>query len=137
MGRFAVEVNLANHEDAILVKAGSLEPDQVRRVRVSGTVDPGASHLVVPKSVATQLGLSSAGKATVHYADRRKAIRDVVKDVDVELLQREGTFKAIVEPRRTDVLIGAIVLEDLDLLVDCTSQTLQPRDPHRIVAELE
>ena len=25
----------------------------------------------------------------------------------------------------------------LDLLVDCTSQTLEPRDPKRIVAELE
>jgi predicted aspartyl protease len=136
MGRVAVEVNLANHEDEILVKAGTLTPDKVRRVRVPGVADCGASRLVVPKSVAVQLGLSPAGKAIVRYADRRKATRDVVKDVDVEL-QRHGTFKAIVEPKRTDVLVGAIVLEDLDLLIDCTGQTLQPRDPHRIVAELE
>jgi hypothetical protein len=42
-----------------------------------------------------------------------------------------------VEPNRTDVLIGAIVLEDLDLLVDCRTQTLRPRDPGGIIAEIE
>lgn len=55
----------------------------------------------------------------------------------VELLERHGTFKAIVESERDDVLIGAIVLEDLDLLVDCRTQTLQPRDPGGIITEIE
>lgn len=55
----------------------------------------------------------------------------------VELFGRHGTFKAIVEPKREDVLIGAIVLEDLDLLVDCRTQTLQPRDPKGIITEIE
>ena len=34
-------------------------------------------------------------------------------------------------------LIGAIVLEDLDLLVDCTNQRLVPRDPKYVVSEIE
>jgi hypothetical protein len=34
-------------------------------------------------------------------------------------------------------LIGAIVMEDLDFLVDCAIQTLQPRDPNGIVGEIE
>jgi hypothetical protein len=37
-------------------------------------------------------------------------------------------FTAIVEPKRATALIGAIVLEDLDPLVDCTNQRLVPRD---------
>ena len=65
------------------------------------------------------------------------AIRPVATHIDVELLGRHGTFKAIVEPKRKDALIGAIVLEDLDLVVDCVSQTLLPRDPNRIIAEIE
>ena len=36
----------------------------------------------------------------------------------VELNGRHGTFSVIVEPKRKTALIGAIVLEDLDLLVD-------------------
>lgn len=46
-------------------------------------------------------------------------------------------FNAIVEPQRDSALIGAIVLEDLDLIVDCTTQQLVPRDPERIVSAIE
>jgi hypothetical protein len=92
---------------------------------------------VLPAKVAKQLGVPTAGKATVRYADRRKATLAVAEDVRLELLGRHGTFKAVLEPNRKDVLIGAIVLEDLDLLVDCRTQTRQPRDPKVIVVEIE
>ena len=137
MGRVTVEIELTNHQDSVLAGHGNLAADKVRHVRVSGLVDTGASYLVLPKSVAVQLGVPAAGKAIVRYADRRKATRNVVGDVQVDLLGRQGTFKAIVEPKRDDVLIGAIVLEDLDLLVDCRTQKLRPRDPDGIVAEIE
>ena len=55
----------------------------------------------------------------------------------LKLLGRDGIFKAIVEPDRKDVLVGAIVLEDLDFVVDCITQKLQPRDPDRIISEIE
>ncbi len=137
MGRVNVEVDLANFEDLVLAKAGALAPEQVRRLRVPGIVDTGASFLVLPKRVATQLGVPAAGKAIVRYADRRKGTRNLVNSVAVELLGRRGTFRAVVEPKREDVLVGAIVLEDLDLRVDCHTQQLRPRDPTGIVTEIE
>jgi hypothetical protein len=51
-------------------------------------------------------------------------------------LGRDGVFTAVVEPKRRTALIGAIVLEDLDFLVDCTQQ-LVPRDPRFVVSEVE
>jgi predicted aspartyl protease len=137
MGRVTVEVKLANFNDLVGAEGGFIQPQQVRRLRVPGVVDTGASYLVLPEKVATQLGVPKGGKATVCYADRRKAKRQIVERVELELLGRHGIFKAIVEPRRKDVLVGAIVLEDLDLLVDCRKQTLQPRDPDGYVAELD
>jgi hypothetical protein len=50
---------------------------------------------------------------------------------------RDSIFKAAVEPKRDTALIGAIVLEDLDFLVDCEKQRLVPRDPRFIVSEAE
>jgi hypothetical protein len=50
---------------------------------------------------------------------------------------RESIFNAVVEPGRESALIGAIVLEDLDLLVNCTAQRLVPRDPKQIISEAE
>ena len=50
---------------------------------------------------------------------------------------RDGHFTAVVEPKRDTALIGAIVLEDLDFLADCTKGRLVPRDPDYIVSEIE
>lgn len=135
-GRINVDVALANNSDVQLYAAGVLAGDKVRRVRIMGLVDTGASHLVLPESVVKQLGLPDAGVIAVRYADQRKKRRRVVDQVQVELLGRRGTFKAVVEPARTDALIGAIVLEDLDLVPDCQTQTLQPRDPKQIIVEI-
>lgn len=137
MGRVHVGLEVAKNFDVRKFQEGTMPADQVRRERLTGVVNSGASYLVIPEKVAKQLGVPKAGSATVPDADRRTASRAVVEDVRVELLGRHGTFKAVVEPRRKDVLIGAIVLEDLDLLVDCRTQTLQPRDPKQIIAEIE
>jgi hypothetical protein len=52
-------------------------------------------------------------------------------------LGRHGTFTALVEPQRETALLGAIVLEDLDLLVDCPSDRVVPGDPNIQVHEIE
>jgi predicted aspartyl protease len=137
MGRITVEFSIANYKDVVMADAGSLPPDQVRRATLQGVVDTGATRLVLPESIVQQLGLTPSGEATVRFADRRSARRAMVKDVSVELLGRQGVFSAVVEPGRSDALIGAIVMEDLDFLVDCGSQTLQPRDPGGIISEIE
>ncbi|MHB1424046.1 MAG: aspartyl protease family protein [Gemmataceae bacterium] len=137
MGRVAVEVEVVNYRDLIRAEEGDIPAEQIRRMRVKGIVDAGATYLVVPKCVADHLGVPRRGQVRVLYADHRRATRPVVEGVQVELLGRRGTFKAVVEPKREDVLIGAIVLEDLDLLIDCRTQTLQPRDPGGIITEIE
>jgi hypothetical protein len=43
----------------------------------------------------------------------------------------------LLDPARADTMIGAIVLEDLDFLVDCQRQQLVPRDPHVAIYEIE
>jgi predicted aspartyl protease len=137
MGRVAVEVDLINFADTVRAKDGTIQPDQVRRVRAKGVVDTGANWLVLPKTLADQLGIRPTAKVQVTYADRRRATRPDLEGVQLEVLGRHGLFRAIVEPKREDVLIGAIVLEDLDLIVDCVTQTLQPRDPKQYTAEIE
>jgi hypothetical protein len=61
----------------------------------------------------------------------------MVSNVWLSLEGRDGVFSAIVEPDRTTALIGAIVLEELDLMVDCATQSIHPRDPDRIISEVE
>lgn len=137
MGRFSVPLNLANDRDVGLAEAGAMPPEDVRRASIVGVVDSVAAHLVLPEKVVKQLGLPDAGRVKVRYADHRSGKRKRVGHVLLQLLGREAVFTAIVEPKRETALIGAVVLEELDLLVDCTHQTLRPRDPDWIVSEIE
>jgi predicted aspartyl protease len=109
----------------------------VREATIQGVVDTGATRLVIPARVAKQLGAREVGEVQVRYADRRRAIRHLVDDVLVELLGCQATFRAVVEPNRDSALIGAIVLEELDFLVDCATETLHPRDPDHLTSEIE
>jgi predicted aspartyl protease len=137
MGRFKVAMQLTNNKDRILAENGTIEMKKVRTLKIQGVVDSGATRLVLPASVVKKLGLTVAKQVRVRYADRRVAVRDAVQEVHVELLGRDGNFTAIVEPKRRTALIGAIVLEDLDFLVDCTLQKLVPRNSKYIVSEIE
>jgi predicted aspartyl protease len=137
MGRFAVRLQIANRGDEVLAERGLLKPELVRRLELDGVVDSGAAYLVLPQSVVKKLGLPLGPKVKVRHADRRQATRDSAEDVRLELQGRKGIFTAVVEPKRRTALIGAVVLEVLDLLVDCTHLKLVPRDPDFVVSEIE
>ena len=137
MARFETEIELANYDDVILARAGIITPDKIRRCKLSGVVDSGAAELVLPESVAKQLGVRVKRKVKVRYADDRNAMRDMVELVQVKLLGRDGVYDAIVEPKRKTVLIGAFVLENLDFLIDPKNEKLVPRDPRFIISEIE
>ena len=137
VGRFAIDFEVANFGDVELARRGLLRAEEVRRTTIRGWVDSGATKLVLPKAAANELGLTLTDPISVRYADGRLARRREAEGAYVELLGRHGTFSAIVEPKRDTALIGAIVLEDLDLLVDCQQQRLVPRDPSGPIYEIE
>jgi len=137
MGRFSVEFVVANNRDVVRLQPGEPILDSVKHLSLSGVVDSGAARLVLPPRVADELQLQDDGQTTVRYADQRREKRRLVSNVWLQLLGRHGVFSAVVEPDRTDALIGAIVLEELDLLVDCATQSLYPREPDSILTEIE
>ena len=137
MGRFFIEVELANDEDVMRAESGLIAFENVRRERVRGLVDSGATRLVIPDSLAQRLGLKLSGNVQVRYADGRTASRSIAQRIHLSFGGRDSVFNAVVEPDRESALIGAIVLEDLDFLVDCAGQRLVPRDPQQIISEAE
>ena len=115
VGRFSVECQLANHKEVAWAEGGFIPADQVHRTTVSGVVDTGTSRLVLPPSAVVTLGLPESGHTVVKFADGRREPRATVADVQLEYGGRSGVFSAVVEPGRTDALIGAMVLEELDV----------------------
>ena len=92
---------------------------------------------MLPEAVVKRLGLPLSTAVNVRYADGRRAKRRAVKGVFVRLLDAIAHSRPSCEPKRETALIGAIVLEDLDLLVDCVAQQVVPRDPRGETFEIE
>lgn len=131
-----MHLDLANNTDMQRGLEGDISMSDVRTAKVEGWVDTGAAHLVLPKSVVDRLGLPVAGQTKATLADGTVRIRDYVKQVWLSMGDRDGVFKAIVEPNREDALIGAIVMEDLDMVADPVTGRCIPRHPDVMIAEL-
>ncbi|MEO1402085.1 MAG: hypothetical protein AAFV72_12675 [Cyanobacteria bacterium J06635_1] len=62
MGAVRATVKLTNAVDDELVRRGVLNPKLLRQTQEEGLVDTGAVSLVIPESVAQELGLRILGQ---------------------------------------------------------------------------
>ena len=84
VGRFSVEIEIVNNADLIRLQDGHLPADQVRRERIQGVVDSGATKLVLPAALVKCLGLPLGDPVNVRDADGRRARRKGVDQVYVQ-----------------------------------------------------
>ena len=99
-------------------------------------MDTGAVSLVIPEEVANELGLRRRGTRTVVYADERRDQRPVGRGVTIEIGSLATETECIIGAAGSEVLIGQVVLEALDLVADCTKRTVTPRHPEGPVLAL-
>ena len=116
--RHTTEIKLANLSDLFLVEAGVMEPEDVRRLTVENAlVDTGATRLCLPTSLIEHLGLRPVDKRTARTATGIVE-RTVYSEVEYTLLERSSTIRVTDLPEGSPILIGHMVLEELDLCVD-------------------
>jgi hypothetical protein len=87
-------------------------------VELESKIDTGATLLVLPGAVAKELEFPVIRKQLVKYANEKTEERDVVWGVEVTICDRKGVFEAVVEPQKKYALVGAVVMETLDLIVE-------------------
>ena len=96
-------------------------------LHASALVDTGALHLCLPESLARQLDLPFERFRRVTFADGRVMEAPYVGPICLKVCERECYVGAMVFG--DEVLMGAIPMEDLDLLVDPARRQVIPRDP--------
>ncbi|MFA0783575.1 aspartyl protease family protein [Fervidibacter sacchari] len=108
-------------------------------IELTVKVDTGATMLVLPGWLQEQLQFPVIRRRLVRYANEETVEREVVYGVEVTVCGRTGVFEAVIEPAKRYGLLGAIVLEALDLIADPRSQRLyvNPRSPDLPMAEIE
>lgn len=114
MGKVMARIKISNHDD------------DSRNVELEALVDTGATMMVVPMDIVRKLGLAKVTTRTVRYADNRQAERTIYGPASIELMGRTAHFDVLAERVGSQPLIGQVVLELLDLVVNPRERRLMP-----------
>ena len=119
MGLIYADIELAN------AKNGSL-----KSMAVKALVDTGAMTLCIPEHIAIQLQLQEIDKREVTTADEHRHVVPYVGPIQIRFENRTCFTGALVIGE--SVLMGAVPMEDMDLVVSPSGQTItvNPKSPN-------
>ena len=132
MGLTYAEITLFNTYDLNLAKKKIIPESDVRQVAVNALVDSGAFMLTISDTIKRQLDLDVVELREIELADGSRSECEIVGPVDIRFKTRSTTCRAVVIPSAPEVLLGAIPLEDMDVILDLKKQelTLPPDRPY-------
>jgi clan AA aspartic protease len=112
--------------------------DTAKSMEIDAVIDTGATMLVLPQNLVEELELRKIREAKVKYANNQTQLKPVYSAVIVEIKGRVGTFDVLAETEGSQPLVGQVVLEVLDLIVDPSSRTLtvNPLSPDVPIVEI-
>jgi clan AA aspartic protease len=125
MGTVYAEIILKNAADVSDTQRGHRAEKDVRQCTVRALVDTGAGTLVINEEVRRQLGLEIKGLRGAYLADGLRQVCRVTEPVEIHWKNRDTVCRALLPPGAEEVLLGAIPLEDMDLIVDPAGQELR------------
>jgi clan AA aspartic protease len=106
---------------ADIALANDLRPD-LAPVHARALVDSGAVNLCIPQEVAGQLGLKVRQRRLIELADGSTQEVDIVAPVSLTFENRFTSTTAMVIGN--EVLLGAIPMQDLDVMIDPREERL-------------
>lgn len=137
MGLVYADVELINGYDLENARLHVIGEEEVRRMHVNMLVDSGALMLCINENIQEQLQFPVDEKRTAETADGRIIECDVVKGVELRFKNRKTTCRAMVLPGNTEPLLGAIPLEDMDVLIHSQRQELIINPDHPYLAQMK
>jgi clan AA aspartic protease len=139
MGLVYAEIELINAGDMELARRHYIDHDDIKKITVTMLVDTGAYNLCINEDIQSQLQLPFVEKRMAYTADNRRVEMDVVGPVFVKFKNRTTSCLAMVLPGDSEPLLGAIPLEDMDVLIHPLRQELivNPDHPYMSVMSLK
>jgi predicted aspartyl protease len=124
MGQVHVQVILTNYREEVLARLGQFSADRVHRYETEALIDTGTYQSVLPPAVAERLGLLRLGRTVAQMANGQTEEVDTSEVFTIEIMGRRMHEDAMI--MGTHVLLGVIVREKLDLVVDTLRGRLMP-----------
>ena len=124
MGLIYADIELINSEDLGLAKRHYIGSDEVKRIHINILVDTGSYMLAINENIQQYLQLRVIDKRKARMADDSVLVCDVVGPVELRFKNRTAICSAMVLPGDSEPLLGAIPLEELDVVINPLKQEL-------------
>ncbi len=136
MGLVYATIELINAGDISLYEGNFIKESQIRKLHTNALVDWGAVMLAINETIKTQLGLKVRESRSAQLADGTIVSLDVVGPVEVRFQNRFSVCNAMVLPGNQEVLLGAIPMEEMDVLIHPNSQQLIVNPEHPLKPQM-
>lgn len=119
MGLISADIELSNPRHT-----------HIKPMTTQSLVDTGSLHLCIPEHIAIQLELEELYKREVVTADGKKHLAPYVGPIVIKFANRACFTGALV--LGDEVLLGAVPMEDMDILISPAKQMLivNPESPN-------
>lgn len=137
MGLIYADIELINGDDLAMVRRKMMGEEEIKRMKVSALVDTGAIMLCINENIQEQLQLPVVETRKAQMANGAIVEYEVVAPVELRFKNRETTCRAMVLPGDSEPLLGAIPLEDMDVLIHPQRQELIVNPDHPYFAQMK
>jgi len=124
MGTKFAEITIKNSYDDGKVREGLIDQLDVSSASVQAVVDTGSMSLVVNEELQQKLGIKTMRKRFAYVVNGQQSPCDETEPVKIYWKDRYSALNGAVISGEKTVLLGAIPLEDMDLMVNPVTREL-------------
>ena len=137
MGVVYAEMELVNGEDLILARRNFIGEDEIKSMYANMLVDAGSVYMCINENIQEQLKFPVLEQRKGQLTNGHIVEYDVVGPVEVRFKNRRCSVNAMVLTGDNEPLLGAIPLEDMDVLIHPYRQELIVNPDHPYFAQMK
>jgi clan AA aspartic protease len=139
MGMVYAEIELINSGELQMARRYMIGEEEIKRVQVTMMVDSGSYFMSINENVREQLQLAVIEKRKFRMANEEVREFEVVGPIEVRFKNRRCVVDALVLPGSSELLLGAIPMEALDVLIHPLRQEMivNPESEDCAIAKLK
>ncbi len=137
MGLVYADIELINAGDIEMARRHIIGEDEIKRMHINALVDTGSHMLCINETIQEQLQFPVVEKRKAQLANSSVLECDVVSMVELKFKNRRTICNAMVLPGDSEPLLGAIPLEDMDVLIHPLRQELIVNPEHPFYAQMK
>ncbi len=135
MGLIYADLELVSAGDLELVRKGYINKEDVKKENVTALVDSGAYMMCINEHIKAQLDLPVMDTMEAELADGSLQTMEVVGPLIINFKNRTTSCNAAVLPGEAEVLLGAIPMEDMDVVLVPKLQTIDVNPKSKYMAK--